>query len=96
MKFAFHPEAEKELGHSIDYYTNIKSELGYDFATEVYLAIERAALLPDAWQIIDGDIRRVLLNRFPYGVLYSEIDKNIYIVAVMPLHREPDYWQHRT
>lgn len=31
-----------------------------------------------------------------YGVLYSERENQIYILAVMHLHREPTYWQDRT
>jgi len=38
----------------------------------VHSAIERAASFPVAWQILDGEIRRSLINRFPYGILYAE------------------------
>ena len=37
------------------------------------------------------DIRRSLVARFPYGILYSEVNNKIYILAVMNLHRQPDY-----
>ncbi len=95
MSFAFHPEAEAELNEAIEYYEDIEPGLGYDFAMEVYYAIQRAVSLPKAWPVIDGDVRRSLVSRFPYGVLYSEEYEGIYIVAVMPLHRHPDYWKHR-
>ena len=42
MNFSFHPEAEKESNTAIDYYEEIESGLGYDFALEVYLTIRRA------------------------------------------------------
>jgi hypothetical protein len=45
--------------------------------------------------IIDDDIRRSLVNRFPFGILYSEYDNGIYVLAVMNLHRHPDYWKNR-
>ena len=95
MKFAFHPQAEAELNDAIEYYEEIEPGLGYDFATEVYAAIQRSVTLPKAWPVIDGEIRRSLVSRFPYGVLYAEGDERIDIVAVMNLHRHPDYWKHR-
>lgn len=95
MRFAFHPEAEAEFNEAIDYYEEIEPGLGLDFALEVDSTIQRAVALPKTWPIVDGKIRRSLVRRFPYGVLYSEETQGIYIVAVMHLHRRPDYWKHR-
>ena len=95
MTFTFHPEAETEFNAAIKYYEEIEPSLGYDFALEVRATVNRAILSPRAWSIIDGEIRRSLVNRFPYGVLYSVEHEKIYIVAVMNLHRHPDYWKHR-
>ena len=48
MSFSFHPEAEIEFNKSIDYYEEIESGLGYDFALEVYSTIKRSVEFPDA------------------------------------------------
>jgi hypothetical protein len=95
MSYRFHPEAEVELNLSIDYYESIEPGLGYDFAIEVYDTIQRVLEFPKAWTILDGEVRRSLVKRFPYGVLYSEDAGDILILAVMNLHRAPDYWKHR-
>ena len=95
MSFYFHPEAEAELQDAINYYADINVDLGYDFALEVYSAIQRAVAMPKSWSLIDRDIRRSLVSRFPYGVLYSEVDNKIHILAVMNLHRQPDCWKQR-
>ena len=95
MTFSFHPEAEAEFFASIDYYENCEIGLGYDFAIEIYLTIERIISIPQAWTLLDQDIRRCLVNRFPYGVIYTIEDNEIYILAVMHLHRDPEYWRHR-
>jgi len=79
MNFEFHPEAEIEFNEAIDYYEGIELGLGYDFAIEVCSTIQRSVSLPKAWSVIEGDIRRSLVKRFPYGVLYSEEDDGIYI-----------------
>lgn len=72
MNYSFHPEAEKEFVEAIDYFEELEIGLGYDFAVEVYFAIERAVAFPKAWPVLDGSIRRCLVSRFPYGILYSE------------------------
>lgn len=95
MSFAFHPEAEEELNKAIEYYEDIEPGLGYDFAVEVYSAIQRSVAFPKAWSVLEGEIRRSLVRRFPYGILYSEEQEGLFIVAVMNLHRDPDYWKHR-
>lgn len=95
MNFSFHPEAEEEFRKATDYYEEIEPRLGYDFALEIYSTIKRSVEFPKAWAVLDGDVRRSLVRRFPYGILYSEERDGIFIVAVMNLHREPEYWQHR-
>ena len=62
---------------------------------EVYAAIQRAAANPKAWTTIDGEVRRSLVRRFPYGVLYAEENDGVLVLAVMHLHRNPGYWKGR-
>jgi plasmid stabilization system protein ParE len=95
MKFSFHPEAEAEFNDAIDYYEDKERGLGYDFAVEVYATIQRIIAFPKAWPVMKNGFRRSLVRRFPYGVLYSEEDEEIWIVAVMHLHRNPEYWDGR-
>ena len=95
MKYSFHPEAAAEFVQAIEYYEECEASLGYDFAIEVYAAIERTMAYPKAWPIIEEDIRRSLTRRFPFGILYAEEGEELFIVAIMHLHRDPDYWKHR-
>ncbi len=95
MSYSFHPEAEAEFDRAIEYYEEREAGLGYDFVIEVYSAIELAVTYPKAWTIIEGDLRRCLVHRFPYGILYAEEGEDLFIVAVMNLHKDPDYWKHR-
>lgn len=95
MNSVFHPDAETEFNAAIDYYEEIEKGLGYDFAVEVYTTLERIIAFPKAWLAVDGEIRRALVRRFPYGILYAEEKDKIYIVAVMHLHRDPEYWKLR-
>jgi hypothetical protein len=35
----------------------------------------------------------MVLNRFPYAILYRIASDEVQIVAVMHLHRRPGYWR---
>jgi len=95
MRYVFHPEAAAELNSAIDYYEEISPGLGYDFALEVYSTIEKILCFPKAWVELEDGIRRCQTQRFPYGILYSSEENTIFILAVMHLQRDPDYWKGR-
>lgn len=95
MNFCFHPEAEAEFLAAIDWYAERSAALSVDFMAEIHAAIRRAVTMPDAWPRIEGDIRRVLAHRFPYGILYASRSDSIVVLAVMHLRRHPDYWRKR-
>ena len=95
MKYAFHPEAESEFLDAIDYYEACELGLGYDFAMEVHSTIENILSFPYVWTILEEGIRRCQIRRFPYGIVYSQDAGVIFVLAVMHLHRDPDYWKDR-
>ena len=97
MNYSFHPEAEEEFIKAIDFYEAQERELGLDFSIEVYQAIQRIIANPESWTKRSENIRRILLQRFPFGILYNYDLKTeeIFIIAVMHLRRQPDYWKER-
>lgn len=95
MKYGFHPEAEKEFVASIDYYEKSRPGLGHEFAHIIYSAILGIAEAPETWPLFYSGIRRRLVHRFPFAILYSNEGNVIYILAVMHLSRDPSYWQSR-
>jgi plasmid stabilization system protein ParE len=95
MNYVFHPDAQDGFLLAIDYYESREPGLGQDFMIEVHTTIENILSFPNAWPVLEGDIRRCQTRRFPYGVIYSQDDDGISILAVMHLHRDPDYWKER-
>jgi toxin ParE1/3/4 len=95
MRFIYHPDALTEYADATLYYDERLPGLGADFTTEVDTAIKRIIEVPDRWHCVEEDVRRYLLHRFPYGILYTIEEGYVLIVAVMHLSREPGYWRHR-
>ena len=95
MTFSFHPEAETEFFEAVDYYEDRERGLGFDFSIEVLATIQNIVTYPTAWPVMEEGVRRCLVNRFPYGVIYSIEHDEVSILAVMDLRRHPDYWKNR-
>ena len=83
MKYQFLEDAEKELLESSIYYNNNQTGLGFDFAGEVHKTIDRIIRFPEGWTKISKSCRRCLVNRFPFGVIYTIEDNIILIIAIM-------------
>ena len=96
MTLDFHPEAEAEFIEAIAFYDKIESSLGEEFSLEVLAALSNALSYPNAWPTLEGDVRRCLVNRFPYGILYSVEPERIFVLALVHLHRRPGYWKDRS
>ncbi len=68
MKFYFHPEAETEFFEAISYYEDCEPGLGEEFSLEIVSTVRNILSCPYAWPVLEGDVHRCLVNRFPYGV----------------------------
>ena len=95
MTYSFHPDAEIEFNQAIDYYEECQDDLGLEFVAEVHSTIQRILLFPSAWEPLDVSNRRCLTNRFPFGIIYYQKKEEIIILAIMELHRKPNYWKDR-
>jgi len=95
MRYSFHPEAEDEFNEAITYYEGCLDGLGFDLSLEAYTSIQNASDYPHMWPEVEEEVHRCLVHRFPYGILYSIEPDGIFILAVMHLNRDPDYWKHR-
>jgi plasmid stabilization system protein ParE len=91
----FHRLAELELNEAIEYYELERPGLGAAFLNEVERCVRSISEHPEAGPVIRADVRRRLLRRFPYGLLYSVKSDGIRILAVMNLKRRPSYWVGR-
>jgi toxin ParE1/3/4 len=50
---------------------------------------------PVEWPILEDGVRRYLLDKFPYGILYTLDSNELRILSFAHLKRHPDYWKDR-
>jgi toxin ParE2 len=95
MRIVSHPEADQELEAAALWYEQRQPGLGDDFLDEFEHTLHRILAEPERWRLIRGQNRKLNFYRFPFAVVYSVRADELYIKAVMHLHRRPFYWERR-
>ncbi|QQE67168.1 hypothetical protein GFS31_38800 [Leptolyngbya sp. BL0902] len=75
------------------FYESNRPDLGREFLDELEATIQRIVANPKAWQVLDQDVRRCRLRRFPYGIIYTLDGEMVIIISIMHLHRQPSAWR---
>lgn len=96
MNVRFLSPATQELEDAYQWYEDQMLGLGYEFLAEIDEAVHRITAWPKGHAVLGGALRRCLVRRFPYGLIYGIESQMIVIVAVAHLHRKPFYWTRRT
>lgn len=95
MKVRFLAIAQQELDDAVAWYNEQADGLGKEFLDELDRAVRRAVAFPMSSPEITSGLRRCLLARFPYGLIYGLEDDTVVVIAVAHLHRRPRYWVER-
>ena len=92
----WHRLADDELSEAAVYFEKQKPGRGHTFLSEARHAIARIRTFPFSGSPVSADpVRRVLLRRFPYSVVYEYRNGEVIIYAVAHQRREQDYWRDR-
>lgn len=95
MRLTYHPDAEAELAEAAQFYERKVTGLGAQFQRDFDSAIARILVTPGRWRLLEKDIRRFLMRRFPYSILYRVEGDVLRILVVKHHSRHPDYWKGR-
>ena len=94
-RIRFHELANKELLDARDYYDDLVFRLGEKFVIEVERCLNIIKTNPLAYPVVKLNVRKAVVIKFPYSILYRVEKDNIYILAVMHQKRKPKYWAER-
>ena len=89
------PRAEEEARAAFLWYRERSERTAAAFEQEIEAAIEQIGESPARYPVAEGELRRFLLDRFPYAILYAIGTSSVRVIAVAHLHRRPGYWQGR-
>lgn len=84
-----------ELIEAAAYYDFQVPGLGERFEAEVRRAAEILLEHPHIGSPVDSDLRRFVLNHFPFTLYYSATSDVLRITVVAHQSRRPGYWRSR-
>ncbi|MCB1076933.1 MAG: type II toxin-antitoxin system RelE/ParE family toxin, partial [Verrucomicrobiae bacterium] len=92
----YQPALAAELEEIRDYYNERSAGLGAAFVNEFERHALAIAARPERWMIVEKDIRRALMKRFPYVIYFRVVDaKSVRITVVKHEKRHPAFGRDR-
>ena len=88
-------QARVEFDAGLDWYERQKSGLGDEFAGRVQDVFDRISAMPEMHAVVRLDIRKALVQQFPYSVFYRIRANRVVVLAVFHNKRDPRIWQSR-
>ena len=87
--------ARAELLAAQDWYEAEREGLGTRFRASVDATVQRIAENPLQFPAVYREVRRALIRRFPYSVLYVVETNGVTVIACFHASRDPRQWQRR-
>jgi plasmid stabilization system protein ParE len=94
LPVVFRLEAQTEFDEAIDWYEQ-HAELGLEFLDCFADTLARIQTMPESCEMVFEDVRRAVVQRFPYSVFYQVELQQIVVLAVFHSKRDPKIWQAR-
>lgn len=94
------PEADEELLQAARWYERRRPGLGMEFLATIGVALEVIERHPSSGSPVpkvrtELRARRVVLRRFPYAVIFLELETEIRVLAFAHHRQRPGYWLRR-
>ena len=88
-------EAEADLDEAAMWYEQQRAGLGVDLVARVRSTLGQIGSTPELYAVIQDDVRRVPVKKFPYCVYYRVQVDRIEVIAIMHDRRDPSVWEAR-
>ena len=87
--------AKREFDDAISWYQDRREGLGREFSIAVEQQLGRIALSPNQFACVRADVRRAVLQRFPYSIYFIVEDDRIVVLAIFHARRDPNQLEDR-
>lgn len=94
-RIIFRREVAGDLAAAIVWYRNNRPGLDEAFQREFKATLAAIERNPLQYQVVEGEMRRVMLHGFPYAVMYTVTEQQILIVGCRHTRRNPAEWKKR-
>jgi plasmid stabilization system protein ParE len=95
VRVSFRPEARLDILEAREWYESRAAGLGSEFARAVDAAAAGILRFPASHPHVHGDVRKAVLRRFPFSLLYVAKGEEITVLACFHHRRDPKTWIER-
>ena len=88
-------QAEAEIIEATTWYGRRREFVRRAFLDEVTTSLAAIERNPLQYQVIQGTVRRAMVGRFPYALLYSVAGDDVVVTVCIDSSREPKRWHGR-
>ena len=81
--------ARNDIREARRWYREVHPVLARDFARSVRTSIDRIVAYPESYRVVHRDVRKALVHRFPYLILYRVTEDALLVLAVLHASRDP-------
>jgi toxin ParE1/3/4 len=96
VQVLFTQAAKLEFEDAIAWYRERDAAIAAAFRNDVLEAARKIGADPRRFKTVLGDVRQVVLGRFPYSLLYFIGNARVEVLAVFHERRDPMIWMRRT
>ncbi|HYR43957.1 MAG TPA: type II toxin-antitoxin system RelE/ParE family toxin [Terriglobia bacterium] len=89
------PAAAEEIETAYRWYEKEREGLGSEFLEALEKVVKTIAENPERFPTIRKNIRRAVLHRFPYSILYRIVSGHVVVIACFHGKRNPRVWRSR-
>ena len=95
-RIVLRPEAETAIVAATDWYESRSPGLGVAFVRAIEEALTAIQANPRLYEEVRPPLRRALLRRFPYSIIYREVGEEIVVADCLHWRQHPRRWQSRS
>jgi len=88
-------DAQAEFDEAFDWYDVRNTAKALQFAEAVLAVFTSIGAQPRAHAVVHKDVRKALVQGFPYCVYYFEEPQQVVVISVFHTSRDPAIWQGR-
>jgi plasmid stabilization system protein ParE len=88
-RLSFSPEAEREIAGATEWYAARSAAVGADFLREVEDTLHRISEFPQQFPLVQPELQRAGLRRFPYALTFNVRAERTHIVECRHQRRDP-------
>ncbi|MFV0592811.1 MAG: type II toxin-antitoxin system RelE/ParE family toxin [Draconibacterium sp.] len=89
-------EAEVDLDKSYEFYLEESHKVAGAFLKQINLGFKNIKQNPKSFPIAHKDVRKYVIQKFPFVIYYRIIDTSLQVVAIFHTSRNPEIWNDRT